>query len=290
MDGFFPLLIRAHDEVAQVAWMKYLTCWPLARFLKQEVMPAVPPGLEEAIGSSVHFPLRGGARRHFRNLLATRDTERRPYRVFWSILQGVKRGCHEVPESFIEKTIHKHREALTTKVPELSESETETVRRKFRNLWRPAFKRGPYTGYGTSKVMAERLGRGGNPSDHACVEATRKEGGRASAVRSRLLQHMRDEYGLGEGLHSNSILWRMTEVTPGEVVEERVSAKFLPEVPVSLATTWALEHSYTYYQKNSMYALFVMYIHIYIYIERERSIYTHIYIHTYTYIYIYIYV
>lgn len=89
LDGFLPQLTKAKDKAEQVKWQKNLTCWPMAKFLRQDSMPDIPAGLEGAIGSSFHFPLVGAARRHFRNLLASRDSEKRPTQVMWAILQGV---------------------------------------------------------------------------------------------------------------------------------------------------------------------------------------------------------
>nr|UJQ92715.1 MAG: RNA-dependent RNA polymerase [Narnaviridae sp.] len=238
LDGFLPLLMKAKDEAEQVKWQKYLTCWPMAKFLRQTSMPDVPAGLEEAIGSSFHFPLTGAARRHLRNLLASRDSEVRPTQVVWAILQGVKRGCAEVSEDFIHATMLKHKASLTQALPEMSEEATELVRQKFRNIWRPSFRRRQLTGYGTSRQMERDVSTSGNPNFNACYEVTRSQGGRCHAVRSRIIRYLREEWGMDS---DNRLLYRMTEVAPGEVVSEYIGPEFLPEVSQKLAERWALE-------------------------------------------------
>ena len=243
LDGFLHLLMKASDEAQQVKWQKYLTCWPMAKFLRQDSMPEIPAGLEVAIGSNFHFPLRGAARRHFRNLLVSRDSEKRPTQVMWAILQGVKRGCAEVPESFIKQSMLKHKEALTQTLPEMSEEATELVRQKFRAIFRPKFRRGRWNCFGTSRQMAQDIESSGNPNFHACKERTRTHDGRAGLVRDRLYQHMEEEFGLSRngGPGQSKVLFKMQEIAPGEVHEEYLDNALLPEVAQRLAERWAIE-------------------------------------------------
>nr|UJQ92784.1 MAG: putative RNA-dependent RNA polymerase [Narnaviridae sp.] len=243
--GFFDVLLQAPDDVMFVKWCKYLTCWPMAKFLRQE-LPKIPAGLEEALGgSNLHFPLRGGARRHFRNLLASRTSEVRPSQVMWAILQGVKRGCAEVPESFQAASMRDHQAALTQSLPELSPEDCERFRLKFRSVWRTAR---PWQGkdgkswvaWGRSHKMTSDLREPANPGFNACFESTRGEGGRCGWVRRVFIDHLVKK-GLLPGHVFNDSLVKMTEIRPGVVVEERVSRDFLPVIKPSLATKWAIE-------------------------------------------------
>nr|UJQ92842.1 MAG: putative RNA-dependent RNA polymerase [Narnaviridae sp.] len=227
-----------------VQWQKYLTCWPLAAYLRQESMPAVPDGILEALGgSNLHFPLRGKARKHFRNLLASRPGEVRPSRVCWAILQGVKRGTVEVPEDFILLTMAKHQRALTQALPELSAEHAEQFRRKFRAIWREhrEVRAGGKTwhAYGVSKRMRHFADLPPDAGYNACFESTRAEGGRCAFVRNSILDYLQQEDFFGSAGPEGQLI-RMTEVKPGVVVEERADANFLPTVTRKLATKLGL--------------------------------------------------
>nr|UJQ92753.1 MAG: putative RNA-dependent RNA polymerase [Narnaviridae sp.] len=239
VDGFFPLLMSAPDEATQVKWIKYLTCWPMAKFLRQEDMPLVPVGLDEAIGSSLHFPLVGKARKHFKNLLHSRSSEKRPQMVMWAILQGAKRGTLEVTEDFILATMIKHKESLSQAIPELTPEDSETVRQKFRDIWRPQIKRHGYKAWGTSAVMSNELKSGGNPNAHACFEKPRGEFGRAGLIRDVVKTILASKWEMGPVF---PVLWRMRERRPGEVITEYLTHDFLPEFGPKLAVEIALEN------------------------------------------------
>nr|UJQ92727.1 MAG: putative RNA-dependent RNA polymerase [Narnaviridae sp.] len=262
--GLFELLIQAPDPATQVSWCKYLTCWPLARFLRQDAMPVVPAGFVEALGdSSCHFPLRGHARRHFRNLLASRDSEVRAARVMNCILQSIKRGCAEVPKEFQELTALKHQKSLTQDLPRLSDVDREKFRKVFREIWNTPGRgwRAPsgnvYKPWIGTPQMQRDVSRPANPGFNAAFGWTRFQGGRAAAVRAMAIMHMNDQYdcdflgglfaGIGDGGRSRpleaprpTLFWRMTEVRPGVVVEERVHEDHLPTISPRLATEWAI--------------------------------------------------
>jgi len=244
--GILEVLLQAPNATAMVQWQKYLTCWPLAKYLRQEVMPEVPAGIEEALGgSSLHFPLCGRARKHFRNLLASRPGEARPSQVCWAILQGIKRGTVEVPEDFIAMTMSKHQNALTQVLPELSADDAEKFRRKFRSIWRThrevRGERGKvWDSWGTSRRMRHFADLPPDAGYNACKEATRSEGGRCGLVRDCVLARL----GYLDILESTPEggLWRMTEIRPGVVVEERILREFLPTVTRKMAVSMALQN------------------------------------------------
>nr|UJQ92665.1 MAG: putative RNA-dependent RNA polymerase [Narnaviridae sp.] len=254
--GFFDVLLQAPGPAEFVQWCKYLTCWPMAKFLRQE-MPVCPVGIEEAMGGShLHFPLRGGARRHFRNLLASRSSEVRPNRVMWAILQGVKRGCAEVPESFIELTMRKHQAALTQVLPSLTDTEREAFRLKFREIWRTKREvKGAsgtrYHAWGETTQMSKDCASSPNPGFHACSEYVRRAHGRCGMVRDRWILEL-----VEKGILSNyrrpsqdvcpeprleRELWSMVEVRPGEAVEVYVDWHHLPPIPREARIRWGLE-------------------------------------------------
>lgn len=242
-NGFLELLLQAKDDVSMVKWQKYITCWPMAKLLRQESMPEVPEGFEAALGgSTLHFPLGGRARKHLRNLLASRPGEVRSCRVMWAILQGVKRGTVEVPEDFISTTMAKHQLSMTQVLPELSDDDSERFRLKFREIWRSSQTvRGAdgrrYTAWGVNSRMRHFADLPPDAGYNACHESTRAQGGRCGWVRDTVIAEVYDLLGLEVEGH----LWRMTEVRPGQVVEERLHRGFLPTVTRRLATKAALK-------------------------------------------------
>lgn len=56
-------------------------------------------------------------------------------KLCWQLFQGVKRGCAAVPESFVQKSLADHRDALTDVVPEalpeLTDRDKECMRYVF---------------------------------------------------------------------------------------------------------------------------------------------------------------
>lgn len=133
----------------------------------------------------------------------------------------------------------KHKESLTQSIPEMSEEATESVRQKFRDIFRPKFRKGPWTCYGTFRQMEQDVSTCGNPGFSACYENSRREFGRSGLVRERLLRFMSDNY---PGFGSDPILWKMREVRPGEVVTEYMDYRFIPEIKQSLADKFAMEY------------------------------------------------
>jgi len=159
--------------------------------------------------------------------LASRDDNVKAQRVCWSILQGLKRGCAEVPTDFIVKTMRKHQKALTQQLPRISDENMEKFRRVFRDIWRSKREvragRNVYTAYGVDKRMRHFADRPANPGFNACDETTRAGGGRAGHVRAALLDELSEYSEIPEGLTLSAWpLVSMTERKPGLVVENRV--------------------------------------------------------------------
>jgi hypothetical protein len=214
----------------------------MAKYLRQAELPVMPEGLQEAlgVGSNFHFPLNGGARRHFRNLLASRSNTVRSSKVMWSILQGVKRGCAEVPGDFICKTMRDHQAALTQTLPWLGDDDMEEFRKKFRAIWRverevtSEGKR--WAAFHPSRKMRHFADQPANPGFNACFENTRGKGGRAGFVRTRLLEELRHYDDIPEGISCEQWpLVRYTEDQPGRVVREGILPRVTPQYAVKLA-------------------------------------------------------
>nr|UJQ92742.1 MAG: putative RNA-dependent RNA polymerase [Narnaviridae sp.] len=245
--GLFDVVLQAPTPADSVSWQKFLTAWPMAALLRQEE-PPMPKGLRTVLGegNKFLFPLRGGARRHLRNLLASRSSNLKSCRVAWAILQGVKRGCAEVPGDFICQTMRKHQSALTQNLPSLSEDDAERFRKKFREIWRSKHefvtrigtKATTWVSYGTCRKMRHFADLPANPGFNASYETTRGQGGRAGAVRRALLEELSYYDEIPEGLTETQWpLLSMTERRPGEVVENH----YLPVATNRLARKLALE-------------------------------------------------
>lgn len=189
------ILSEAPSLADMVSWIKYFTCWPMARWLRQEDMPDCPAGLEGAVAKrfpgGFMFPLAGGHRRALKNLVAARTSNVRSAKVCWALLQGVKRGCDCVPDTFVERTLQKHADALQKVLPDLTEDNQVAVRRKFRDLWHVPRRRGPYIAYPPREVRRPRANAGFN----ACYEKTRSSGGKSQAVREAVMALVLERHG-----------------------------------------------------------------------------------------------
>jgi hypothetical protein len=203
LDRFFEILLALRSTTELVKAVKYLVCWPMAAWLRDE-LPPMPPCLEGAFGSSkMHFPYGGGARKHMRNILASRTTEMRSAKVCWAFLQGAKRGCREVPLGFIAETMQKHKEALSQALPVIAEDHLEVLRRIAREIFRSEIRpwRSKKTGKVYSRYSVDPQARAdletlANPSTNASYESKRSEGGRQGAVRL----HVASRLGVQEDL------------------------------------------------------------------------------------------
>jgi hypothetical protein len=82
------------------------------------------------------FPwLSGSTKKTVRGASIHRTTSSYAGKIFWSLLQGVKRGCNEVPEAFIGEAMEKHKAALSKELPTIPPAEIERFREKFSILW-----------------------------------------------------------------------------------------------------------------------------------------------------------
>jgi hypothetical protein len=209
LGDFLPLWeLRKLDSEEFVAAAKYLLAWPMARWQRNDC-PRCPSS--EAVDSLKGFkdwPLMfvGRARRHMKNLLASRTSSAQAGKVMLALLQGAKRGCEEVDSSVIEAAMFKHMASMTSSAVVPSVERQKIYREKFAELWRhKADKARCWRVREThfadpldlSKVPVDlSLYRWrnkpsewpiepmqlGNPSNHACLEATRSDGGRAGEI------------------------------------------------------------------------------------------------------------
>ena len=179
-----------------ISAIKYLVVWPVARFLKQE-LPPKPDGLREEVVKLPFVLFSGGAkgpRRHLRNLAAARPNNRRAMQVFWSWLQGSKRGLPQVPEEFILATKRKHCAALSQQLPPIPGDYLDEFTRDLKELFRGV----QSVGVRNLRNEDDVLIRGkvvqwkrdrqlrhwcGNPGWNACASHSRSEGGKTQCVR-----------------------------------------------------------------------------------------------------------
>jgi hypothetical protein len=91
-----------------VSYAKYITAIPMATYLQQDDLPPEPSGFPK----NRRLLYRGPIKKFL--LTRNRDYTTKNTRFFWSILQGVKRACAVVPDSFVESTLVKHAKILST--------------------------------------------------------------------------------------------------------------------------------------------------------------------------------
>ena len=178
-----------------ISAIKYLVVWPMARFLKQE-LPPKPDGLREEVVKLPFVLFSGGAKgpRSLRNLAAARPNNRRAMQVFWSWLQGSKRGLPQVPEEFILATKRKHCAALSQQLPPIPGDYLDEFTRDLKELFRGV----QSVGVRNLRNEDDVLIRGkvvqwkrdrqlrhwcGNPGWNACASHSRSEGGKTQCVR-----------------------------------------------------------------------------------------------------------
>lgn len=168
-----------------VKYAKYFTVYPMARYLKND-LPSKPEGFS---GHPLVF--KGKARRILKNRLVshTRDCDR----LWFGILQGVKRGCAVVSDNFIADAYKKHAEQLARDPPVV---EPEWYQR-FETYVERMFDRVPF---------ASPVPKLFEASNSASFESTRGDGGARSYIRDPLEQDQ---------------LIRMVETAPGRVQEMR---------------------------------------------------------------------
>jgi len=178
-----------------VKFAKYITVWPMARYLHQD-LPQKPSGFE---GSGLVF------RGHIKRLLKSRlvALNDKNTRLWLTYLQGVKRGAAVVSKDFIQSSMVAHRTSLMTP-PTTSEdvirSYDRYVERALSDFWPP---------YKSLKLH--------EASSSASYESKRSEGG----ARQFMMDHL--VYGDSKEKlpYASESLINMVEVSPGHVVEMR---------------------------------------------------------------------
>jgi hypothetical protein len=147
---------------------KYITAYPIAKFLQQDVLPEKPSSLES------HNLFRGAIAKIIRARLISRR-DHKAARFFFGLLQGVKRACNIIPKEFIEKSKEKHLLTLTTPSSTIDE---EYLSGQFSilstKLWRGI------------KLTSHDILRWTEPSKNAAYTHTRLEGGQDTVVRESL--------------------------------------------------------------------------------------------------------
>ena len=104
------LFLSARDwpKMDFVRYAKYITVWPMARFLNNP-LPKRPKGFK---GHPMCWV--GKVKRFLKNRLIVKRVKNA--RFFWSVLQGVKRGADVISEEFVEETMVQHCAKLSTQV------------------------------------------------------------------------------------------------------------------------------------------------------------------------------
>jgi len=139
---------------------KALTVWGFARLWHQD-LPDVPNPAE-----CRNLGFKGSAARWIRNLFVCKRNPKN-VRFFWSLLQGVKRGCAPINEEFLEEAYEKHKKSLT-----------KPLNTEFDDL--EAFRFGRRLFKGVSEVRENELPA---PSFSASFRSTRSEGGKLAELR-----------------------------------------------------------------------------------------------------------
>ena len=107
------VLVRL-DTLQLVPVLKYLVCWPIARWLRQE-MPELPTGCPPEVECTPLKLFSKRPRTHLKNLLVSRTNNR------------AKRGLPEIPAEFILASKVKHAKALQKDLPPMDEARPSRV-------------------------------------------------------------------------------------------------------------------------------------------------------------------
>jgi len=180
-------ILDKYGDVVLTKQLKFYTVAQSARFLDQEIPSSPVPG--KGIN-----PFTGRSRQAVSWLFEKKSERVR--RFFNGVLQGIKRGCEPVPDSFVQSSRIDHIIALTKEAPTQPEllskilDKAELLLKDFHII-------------DPLKV--------GEPSGSASYESSKKKGG----LRGALLSKMDTP---------DFSLIRMYEERPGVVVEERASA------------------------------------------------------------------
>ena len=177
-------------------------------------------------------------RRHLRNLISSRTSNRRALRVMWAWLQGAKRGLiPEIPPEFILLSKLKHAKALQKVLPEIPADFLADFKHDLKKLWRGVDRisvRSFRDAEGNLKTGLVRQWKPnkavrawqGNPGWNACITSSRANGGKTQACREWIKGKIQE--------HLDSFVG----AEPGR------SDKILPKIPMSVIARWAREDIY----------------------------------------------
>lgn len=154
---FFTMLRL--DALQLINYVKYYCVFLHARSLRQKSLPKKPdiPGVTFRT-----TPFTGMLHRHIAARLNSGDSDHNQ-KLFWSFANS-KRCVEQVPQTFVQKALEKHRVAMETAIPEISDAEI----RKYRGRFAQILDR--YQGCSSKLVKSEY-------STSACFEAKSSDGG-----------------------------------------------------------------------------------------------------------------
>lgn len=190
------------EYVDFIATLKYFTAYPLAFFLGND-LPDRPKNL---LDNPSKYPLFGNEkiRCYFKERMMSSSHKKENCKFLWSLLQGVKRACEDAGDSFIRSSMEKHKNLLSRDHP-YDEKLQDQYWRNFVAFF---------------KDFKPSLSNDYEMSNSACWERTRSEGG----ARGELLDIANDviyPYQRIVAKTLSSVLYKMIEISPGEVQELR---------------------------------------------------------------------
>jgi len=238
------ILLRA-EPGTEVSIQKFWCAYPMAKHLRDEFIDSQRPS---CLSQDESLPLRGKARKHMRNLIASRVKSFRATMTCHQLLQGTKRACAPIGESFMAETCNKHMKAMTQTIAFHHFSDFEG---KLDQLWRqsvsspwvtipkvkfhPSLRKRkaedavdddlPFPRPRCYRVVSkprEFVPKVENPKPHASMEAGREVGGRSEFITLKAdftdEQMVSDSLGFYRRLPLQRDLLSMVEVLPGKVI------------------------------------------------------------------------
>jgi hypothetical protein len=133
-ESLLSLLVIAKKwpEEKFLKYAKYLTAWPMAHYLENKA-PNMPPGWPTYDGGQRDTPdfrdtFSGGLGKYLKNRLARKDSWKNLH-LWYTWLQGIKKGCAPAGEQFLSATLRGHAEALSadSKLSELDDDDAFIV-------------------------------------------------------------------------------------------------------------------------------------------------------------------
>jgi hypothetical protein len=205
----FPILTGINFIKTCLSWptmkfikfSKYHTAWPMARFLRND--PPKNPDLTFFPKSFDALIWTGPVRRFLKNRLIKTSRDNTP--LFWGLLQGVKRGCLTVDDTFVATSLVDHALILHKEVENHPyESDAYNFTNMLRKLFSEESLLRTYEDYWTS--LPQEL------SQSAAVESMRSEGGAREYIRQTLQEE--------QGLNTNGISYYEKARPPVKLTSE----------------------------------------------------------------------